>query len=201
MHMSYIVRGTCPLHPRHPEISTYGLSSQPYRWENTMGDSTLTQKGHTYTTELTKDESGDIKAELSETKLVPLYVCVSVCVRERERQMIECSDLTAQGLIRDLGHSVTPNILLRHRLLRSQTPFCQKSSRCVAKVTFRGTREVRVCACMFGPGSVRQMVLVQVGPEYLSQGRPMPYITESPPSELMASSAEPSTRQSQVLVK
>lgn len=45
-----------------------------------MNDSALTQKRHTNsnTTELIKDESGDdIKAELSETKLVP---CVCICV-------------------------------------------------------------------------------------------------------------------------
>lgn len=76
------------------------------------------------TTELIKDESGgDIKAELSETELVA-RLCVCVCVR----QLIEYSNLTAQGLIRDLGHSMTQNIMLRRRLLQSQAQFCQEIS-------------------------------------------------------------------------
>lgn len=52
---------------------------------------------------------------------------------------------------------------------------------------------------MLSPGSARQMVLEHLG-QNIYQGTVL-YIIEQLPSELMASSSEPSTLQSQVLVK
>lgn len=50
------------------------------------------------------------------------------------RHLIEHGDLTAQGLIRDLGHSVTPNSVF--------------VGKCVAKVTFKGAQKVCVFSCI-----------------------------------------------------
>lgn len=107
-------------------------------------------------------------------------------------QLIGHRDLTVQGPIRDLGRSVTPNVMLRRRLSWSQTQFVT-AVQYVATVTSRGTWEVcYVCSVS------RWCWFTSTRTSHKSSGHgPVLYITKSPPSELMDSSAE----QSQVLDK